>query len=80
MSYHTEKRNMERYKMLYEACLMVYNEASDPLTATYIAEECKRDLVFLRYELDRMIRDCPDFGYAEKKWDQELLLKTIKDG
>jgi hypothetical protein len=79
VSFHTEKRNMERYKMLYEACLMVAQEASNPMTATYIAEDCKRDLVLLRYELDKMIKTCPDFGYAEKKWEQEIMMRMLKD-
>ena len=79
MSYHTEMQNAERYKMLLEACYIVFNEATNPTTATYIAEECKRDLVFLRYELDKMIKACPDFGNAEKKWDQEIMMRMIKD-
>ena len=79
MSFHTEKRNMDRYQSLLELLQMVYREASDPMTATYIAEDCKKDLVFLRYELDRMIKDCPDFGHAEKMWDQQIMMRMLKE-
>jgi len=80
MSYHTEKRNRDRADSIIELLKMIQYEASDTLIEPWRAEDCKRDLVMIRFELDRMIKNCPNFGEVEKNWDKEILMMMIRDG
>ena len=38
---------------------------------------CKRDLFMLKYKLDKLISQCPDFGDLEKQWEQEIIIDKL---
>ena len=80
MSYHSEKRAQDRAISVIDLLKMIAYEAGDTLIEEWRAQDCKRDLVMIRYELDRLIKNCPNFGEVERDWDKEILMKMIRDG
>jgi len=48
-----------------------------PYNDGYVQAGCKRDLVMLKYELEKLVSKCPDFGDVEKQWDQELIIDKL---
>ena len=79
MSYHKDKQRSQRLESILKLCRMVHNEAIDPLSPRYLAEDCKYDLVMLRYEIDKMLRNSPDFGEVEKSWEKEITMMILKE-
>ena len=79
MSYHKEKQHSTRVDSIVKLLQMIHSEATDPHISQYIAEDCKYDLVMLRYEIDRLLRKTPHFGEVEKEWDKEITMKILKE-
>jgi len=52
-------------------------EANSPYNDGYVQSACKRDLVMLKYKLDKLISQCPDFGDLEKQWEQEIIIDKL---
>ena len=57
----------------------IYTNASSPYNDGWIASDYKKDLVMIRFMLDRLIKKCPNFGKLEDEWGQEITLKILKD-
>lgn len=55
----------------------IFIEATSPYNDGYVQSACKRDLVMLKYELERLVSECPDFGDAEKQWEQEVIIDKL---
>ena len=54
-------------------------EANSPYNDGYVQSACKRDLVMLKYKLDKLISQCPDFGDLEKQWEQEIIIDKLSN-
>jgi hypothetical protein len=55
----------------------LFLDAVSPYNDGYVQAGCKRDLVMLKYELEKLVSKCPDFGDVEKQWDQELIIDKL---
>jgi hypothetical protein len=53
--------------------------ASSPHNDGWVASSSKKDLVMLRYAIDKLIKQCPDFGKLEDEWEQEILINILKE-
>ena len=78
MSYHKEQQHSARVDSIVKLLQMIHSEATDPHSAEYIREDCKYDLVMLRYEIDKMVRNTPMFG-KEADWEKEITMKILKE-
>lgn len=59
------------------------SECRDIRTDSYIAWGIKQDLYQMKWFLDDMIKNCPEFGPTEAEWlkeqEQEKILKILKN-
>lgn len=70
MSYHRDNQAKQAFKDIYLA-LKVVEHLAQTIPAA------KRDLLVLRYDIERIIERSPSYGDAEKVWDQELLMRRL---
>ena len=70
MSYHRDQQCKQAVKDI-ELALNVLAHAARSIPAA------KRDLIILRYDLEQLINRLPNYGDAEKVWDQELLMRRL---
>ena len=69
----------DRVNSIVHLLRSIQSEANSPYNDGWVASDCKRDLIMIRYELDRIIKECPDFGKEEDKWDQEIIIRRLKE-
>ena len=69
----------DRVNSIVQLLRSIQSEANSPYNDGWVASDCKRDLIMIRYELDRIIKECPDFGKEEDKWDQEIIIRRLKE-
>jgi len=69
----------DRVQSIVQLLQTIKAEASSPYNDGWVGADCKKDLIFIRYELNKLIKDCPNFGAEEKKWEQEILMMTLKE-
>ena len=68
----------DRVNSIVQLLRMIQVEATTPYNDGWVAADCKKDLMMIRYELDKMIRKCPSFA-DEEKWEQEIVMKILKE-
>ena len=58
-------------------------ECADPRTDGFIAWGVKQDLYQLKWFLDDLLKDCPEFSSIETDWlkeqEQKKIIKILKD-
>ena len=58
-------------------------ECSDPRNDGFIAWGVKQDLYQLKWMLDDLMKDCPEFGEMEKEWlheqEQKRIIRYLRD-
>ena len=79
MGYYQEKRSSQRLDSVLRIIRMIHSEVTDPHVSKYIAEDCKYDLVMLKYEIEKMLRNSPNFGEIEEDWNKEITMKILKE-
>ena len=52
-------------------------EAMSAYNDGWIASDCKRQLVELKWLIEDLLEDCPRFS-GEEKWEQERLVELLK--
>jgi hypothetical protein len=55
----------------------IFLDSISPHNDGFVQSGCKRDLVMLKYELEKLVSKCPDFGDVEKQWEQELIIDKL---
>ena len=79
MGYYQERRSSQRLDSVLRIIRMIHSEVTDPQVSRYIAEDCKYDLVMLKYEIEKMLRNSPNFGEIEEDWNKEITMKILKE-
>jgi len=52
----------------------LFLDAVSPYNDGYVQAGCKRDLVMLKYELEKLVSKCPDLGMLKNNGIKNLLL------
>jgi len=57
----------------------LYINANSPYNDGWAASEYKKELVMIRFTLDKLIKKCPNFGSLENDWEKEIMFDILKD-
>lgn len=79
MGYYQEKGSSQRLDSVLRIIRMIHSEVTDPHASRHIAEDCKYDLLMLKYEIEKMLRNSPNFGEIEEDWNKEITMKILKE-
>jgi len=69
----------DNYNQIEKQFRNIFMDAVSPYNDGWTQSACKRDLVMLKYKLDKLISKCPNFGDVEKQWEQELIIDKLSN-